>query len=83
MRVQGWSESPLSILTVCGREGNQGREKIWSQILEIDRTCLYWFLHKLWFCTVPMGLRSELIEFHFPTLKRGANKLCASGARVH
>ena len=29
--------------------------------------------------TVPTGLRSRVVH-HFPTLKRGANKRCASGA---
>ncbi len=42
----------------------------------------HWFLHKECPCTVPMGLRNELGESHFPTLKRGANELCASGAVV-
>jgi hypothetical protein len=27
-----------------------------------------------------MGLRNEFVESLFPTLKRGANKLCAYGA---
>jgi hypothetical protein len=27
-----------------------------------------------------MGLRSGIVKYRFPTLKRGANKLCASGA---
>src|ERR1017187_7535274 len=40
----------------------------------------YWFLQKKCPCAVPAGLRSEFVEFRFPTLKRGANKLCASGA---
>jgi len=31
-------------------------------------------------CTVPTGLRSQSEESAFPTLKRGANKHCASGA---
>jgi hypothetical protein len=29
---------------------------------------------------VPTGLRIEFVDFHFPTLKRGANIRCASGA---
>ena len=33
-------------------------------------------------CAVPMGLRNEVGEPLFPTLKRGANQLCASGAFV-
>ncbi|MGA3371765.1 MAG: tetraacyldisaccharide 4'-kinase [Terracidiphilus sp.] len=31
-------------------------------------------------CTVPTGLRSSHVESAFPTLKRGANEHCASGA---
>jgi hypothetical protein len=42
----------------------------------------HWFLRKECPCTVPTGLRNELVESHFPTLKRGANELCASGAVV-
>ena len=33
-------------------------------------------------CAVPTGLRNEFVGFLFPTLKRGANKLRASGAFV-
>ena len=33
-------------------------------------------------CAVPTGLRNEHVESLFPTLKRGANQLCASGAFV-
>ncbi len=29
-----------------------------------------------------MGLRNELLRSLFPTLKRGANKLCAYGALI-
>jgi hypothetical protein len=31
-------------------------------------------------CTVPTGLRSSRVESASPTLKRGANEHCASGA---
>jgi probable rRNA maturation factor len=31
-------------------------------------------------CTVPTGLRGSCVKSAFPTLKRGANKHCASGA---
>jgi len=33
-------------------------------------------------CTVPRGLLDQSVEPAFPTLKRGANKRCASGALI-
>jgi hypothetical protein len=52
----------------------------WSLFFRDGIEALYWFLQKDCPCTVPTGLRSEFVAFRFPTLKRGANKLCASGA---
>ena len=53
-----------------------------SEIVQRDNLSLrgYWFLQKRCPCAVPTGLRSGFLGFRFPTLKRGANKLCASGA---
>ena len=41
---------------------------------------VHWYRHELNSCAVPSGLRDEIVESLSPTLKRGANKLCASGA---
>ena len=42
----------------------------------------YWLLHNPYSRAVPTGLPNEIVESLFPTLKRGANKLWASGPFV-
>ena len=55
---------------------------LWRFVLiaEESEGKVYWFLHKYSSCVVPTGLRHQFVESIFPTLKRGANQLCASGA---
>src|ERR1035441_5770012 len=61
-------------------QGGCGKSPVFKRIGHKAYRRGYWFLHKSCPCAVPMGLRNRLVESLFPTLKRGANQLCASGA---
>src|ERR1017187_10643651 len=45
-----------------------------------NKAGLYWFLQKKCPCAVPTGLQGEIVQFRFPTLKRGANEFAAANA---
>src|ERR1035441_2573001 len=61
-------------------QGGCGKSPVFKRIGHKAYRRGYWFLHQSCPCAVPIGLRNRLVESLFPTLKRGANQLCASGA---
>jgi CubicO group peptidase (beta-lactamase class C family) len=78
-RIQGEVQDENAWL-LGGAAGHAGLFSNVPDLLRFAREILLLSPAKEMSCAVPTGLRSSHVESAFPTLKRGANEHCASGA---